>query len=49
MATKKLARVVYVDGKAYGPGAEEDVPAEVLKQITNPLAFQAEAEDAEGS
>lgn len=34
---KKLARTVYVDGKGYGP--DDDVPAEVAAQITNPNAW----------
>ena len=33
MAGKKLATYVHVDGVAYGP--DDDVPADVVKKITN--------------
>jgi hypothetical protein len=41
---RKLATTVYVDGTAYGP--DDDVPAAVAEQITNPKAWAAES-DAE--
>lgn len=44
MAGKKLTRNVVVGGVVYGPegqqGVVSDVPAGVLKQITNPKAFE---------
>lgn len=46
MSTKKLARNVTVAGVTYGPG--DDVPAEVLKQITNPKAYIA-LDDEDGA
>ncbi len=47
MSEKKLARHVTVAGVTYGP--RDDVPADVLKQITNPKAFIAiDDEDADG-
>lgn len=35
----ELATVVYVDGKAYGPGK---VPARIAKQITNPKVWASD-------
>lgn len=44
MATKQLTRNVAIGGVVYGPagqpGVVSDVPADVLKQITNPRAFE---------
>jgi hypothetical protein len=34
---RKLATYVHVDGAVYGP--DDDVPADVAKQITNPKAW----------
>ena len=42
MAQKKLATVVYVDGVAYGP--DNEPPADVAEQITNPKAWGEEPE-----
>ena len=45
--TRKLATYVRVDGTAYGPN--DDVPADVAKQITNPKAWadgSADSDDA---
>ena len=48
MSQKKLARNVTVAGATYGPG--DDVPAEIMKQITNPKAFiSLDDEDADGN
>lgn len=44
-SSRRLATYVYVDGVAYGP--ESDLPAEVAKVITNPKAWEDEADDAE--
>lgn len=44
MAAKRLARYVTVDGATYGP--DDDVPADVAEQITNPAAWMSD-EDAE--
>lgn len=38
MGNKKLARHVTVGTKTYGP--DDDVPADVMEQITNPKAWQ---------
>jgi hypothetical protein len=38
MASKKLARTVNVAGSVYGP--DDDVPADVAEQITNPEAWE---------
>lgn len=40
---KRLATYVHVDGAVYGP--DDEVPAEVAEQITNPKAWASE--DAE--
>ncbi len=40
-AAKKLATNVFVDGKWYGP--EDDVPADVAKQIENPDVWAEES------
>lgn len=40
MAGKKLAVNVFVDGNWYGPDGEQDVPADVAKQITNDDAWE---------
>lgn len=45
MAQRKLAAVVYVDGVAYGP--DNQPPADVADQITNPKAW-GEEPDADG-
>jgi hypothetical protein len=37
---RKLARNVQVAGVLYGPDGEQDVPKDVLDQITNPKAFE---------
>lgn len=42
MAAKKLATYVHVNGEVYGP--DDDVPAAVAKQITNPKAWGEEPE-----
>jgi hypothetical protein len=39
-AAKKLVTYVHVDGQVYGPN--DDVPADVAKQITNPKAWGGE-------
>lgn len=44
MAGKQLASFVYVNGDLYGP--DDDVPAEVAEQITNPKAWGEEPEKA---
>lgn len=43
---KRLATYVAVNGEWYGP--DDDVPAEVAKQITNPKAWESEDAKAEG-
>lgn len=45
MASKKLAAYVHVNDEVYGP--DDDVPADVAKQITNPKAW-GEEPDANG-
>lgn len=35
--TKKLATFVHVNGSVYGP--DDEVPADVAKEITNPKAW----------
>ena len=42
-AGKQLVSTVYVEGKAYGP--DDDVPAEVAEQITNPKAWGEAGDD----
>ena len=42
----KLNTFVHVDGKQYGP--DDDVPADVAKQITNPDVWDDGDEDATG-
>lgn len=43
MSKTKLARNVTVGGTTYGPG--DDVPEDVVKQITNPKAWIPEGDD----
>lgn len=45
MAAKKLATYVSVDGQWYGPN--DDVPADVAKQITNESAWAADEPEPE--
>lgn len=40
---KKLAKNVHVGGEVYGPGSE--VPDDVAEQITNPKAWEDEADE----
>jgi hypothetical protein len=43
---KKLARYVNVDGATYGP--DDDVPADIAEQITNPKAWEADEDVSDG-
>lgn len=47
MAAKKLVTYVNVDGQVYGP--DDDVPADIAKEITNPKAWGEGSTDAAGT